>query len=1280
MFILTTKNGNYSLRQAPGSTIELDYDRATSPDEPIVFLVNEFALTPKGVDLVAKVTKKPARLNGLETQFQFDSGVLQIREGNLKGFTITGHGPLPKALVGDASADIALQFAQVPDPNSGKAGAVRLIRASASIAGSNLLQCRASRFDFSLDGLGLEFVEDGGAFHLYFTLSGRAKYSPIQGDDSSGPLAWLPKVEIQLVNCPLTGNMRVIVKHVKFLIELPRPIKFDLMGCFGMEIRGIGFLPQFDKLGDDTSAMQIAGQIFFAEGSGDVIETKIDFHNLYVALPAPGSNMPRLFCKGLGLTIKQGEAFELSGEVDFFTKEYVEPGILGDGFMGSGMVQIQGLPRITATFSFLRVSADNRVWKRAWFLYLEAQEMSIQIPVVEMFIREVGLGFGYRYTLASIRMADQINDTSKLLKELKRLAVTQNNLSDRNQWRVDLENPGDSPRWTLAARAMISQTSPQKGPFGDYERSPDGSVDALQAKQLERQIPSLFLLDVVLALRSDMTFFMAGRAWMNTNYADFHDVIKDPGDPLHFPNPDLKNHPMFDGFVLLSPRQKRLLANLSSNQDAMFGDHPPVPALVKKAIKDVKVTATLLVEPGLFHCELGWPNQLQWNENLGPLQVEYRGGAIFRVSTTEQVLGLSFLARGTLQIGASFDAGFIGASLTAIAQIAFGARYIGVLAFRPTVEDSLQASAIYAAIGVEIKVEVDIEFYLQFKVFRRKFKKHFGVSIDVNFTAAVELAILPSLNPADEIPDLRGSATICVSLMGHGVQFDVSFASSPNAGDRINRAIDVTNRFLQLGLEAEDVGPVPGTNGTLGALSAPAPAPPPSPAPAGGLGLVAPAPVAPVAPGGPVPPAGPSPGPGSPAAPVLPAPDFSRKAALDRKIQPPPGYSLVSVKAPKFQVPGKIRQYYLLVPKAPEPFKPGGFFAVPPKAGVKPNHDMTWDFPAPDGSVVFEHFNGSTPTPAAGPLSWAVDWDAKLDCETRGDDWSNDNIIIREFLSYAYLTDSPPAGTAPTPLADPEPLVPFDHSMEDGRVQNPAESSFEAAVRGAKSQLTTPFFKFDEKSEYDSTLKTACATDTTIYAPGGSNSGANQQDIENSRTANQLRGKVMHDMLRDIQSYAVLDDGGAETSDMKELRGQSLAFRLGLVFRATGVDDKIHWLETNAGKISQRIKIDALDPDSAQVPVEQFNKRSDGFLANPPTFLRVRKCEHASMIAVAWDLARNASDSATDLDHHLSHYLVRRVHLNGVEPEVQFAQEGCGVTPRQEKRKRHSSRATFSID
>ena len=283
---------------------------------------------------------------------------------------------------------------------------------------------------------------------------------------------------------------------------------------------------------------------------------------------------------------------------------------------------IIGLPTLSASFAFLRVSPDSDVtWLKAWFIYLEVDRISIQIPVVEIFIREVGLGFGYRFTLASIKTADQINDPKALVKALTQLSLTQGNLSDVSSWKVDVEGPGESARWTVALRAMISETSAAAG-ITDYNQ------------EEEADLACLFLLDAVLALRSDLTFFMVARAWLDTNYNDF--VVDNQG---------VRDNPLFSAFILLSARKKMLLANMASNQNAAFGGHPPLPGFLEDAIRDSRFSATLLVQPGLFHAELGWPNMLEWSDTIGPLTADFRGGTIFRVSTSEFVNGLSFFAR-----------------------------------------------------------------------------------------------------------------------------------------------------------------------------------------------------------------------------------------------------------------------------------------------------------------------------------------------------------------------------------------------------------------------------------------------------------------------------------------------------------------------------------------------------------------------------------------------------------------------------------------------------------
>jgi hypothetical protein len=105
---------------------------------------------------------------------------------------------------------------------------------------------------------------------------------------------------------------------------------------------------------------------------------------------------------------------------------------------------------------------------------------------------------------------------------------------------------------------------------------------------------------------------------------------------------------------------------------------------------------------------------------------------IYRVSKTEFVTGQSFLARGTLRFDAGVDFGFVGARLSATADVAYSARYIGVLAF----DDTVQKSAFYGGAGIEINVAVSVDFWIEIDLMFGSITLHWGFSFAVNFTAA----------------------------------------------------------------------------------------------------------------------------------------------------------------------------------------------------------------------------------------------------------------------------------------------------------------------------------------------------------------------------------------------------------------------------------------------------------------------------------------------------------------------------------------------------------------
>ena len=518
LFTLITKDYGYQIKQAEGARIELDFKKAS--EEPITFIVEDFVLTEKGITLTANVLDKPVRLNGVDTKFKFENSQFTIVENQIADFSIAGSGPLPPDLVGEAIANISLQFKQLPG------GEVTLVAGNAELDKIDLLKAPLTRFEYVIDAIELLFIETldvaqngklftevsndlrgqpgvvviNNTFHLYFNLSGTAQYRPNITDNPAFPLNQLKVALITLESVPLAGNARVLRNYIDFLITLPEPVGFDIMGVFQMEIRAFGFLPRTkpakllppivdvelpqgvndslvpvavhrpNAFGDDP-AMILSGQVFFSNNGGDssdTVSTKIDFHGLYIGLPRDGSasSLPRLHFKDLAVEIKFKETFHMTCTLSMIDD------LNETGFSGEGTITVKDYT-FAAAFAFLRVRENELSdFKRAWFIFLELRGFSVHIPYINIFLREIGVGFGYRFTLASIKTADQENDIAKLLGELRKLSRTAGDLAKRDRWSVDLEKEGEDPRWTIVLRALFSQTSMVKSKSGSPNKKP----------------------------------------------------------------------------------------------------------------------------------------------------------------------------------------------------------------------------------------------------------------------------------------------------------------------------------------------------------------------------------------------------------------------------------------------------------------------------------------------------------------------------------------------------------------------------------------------------------------------------------------------------------------------------------------------------------------------------------------------------------------------------------------------------------------------------------------
>ena len=629
LFTLDLAQRAFAVKQAPGSELAVKFTRATAPGQGIEMDVTGFAMGPGGVSLKAAIKPTSAKFLGVDTFFRLDAGSFEIKDNRIADFVLEGSGDLPPALVGDARAKVKLHFGQ----RDGR-GPLRVLSASAELLGKPRLICEGTRFNISVDAFGLEYVDDGAHQHFYFTITGTARYTPLAGDDAQGPLAWLPRIEMRLLNAPLCGDPTVLRNHIQFLVEMPHKPSFALLGCFSFELRAIAFEPRTKVFDPITDAMRVSGQVKFSDAGGDAIEVKIDFHNLYIGLPEPGHFLPRLHLKGLGVKVRSGDAFELAGEVDFLEGQ-IEPGVSGDGFAGVGHPAHPG-------------AADHR---RGLHLRAGARPRPARARVVPL-RRSAADEF------ADPGFADlDPGDRARVWLPLHACDDPHGRRGGRSaRAAADPFRAIADPGQPLAARPVAARPGRRRRALHDCAaRAHRGgergeNVERLEQGRRSSILPCLAMMDAVIALRSDLTFLMTARGWLFTNYYDF--LTRD----------DIKDHPLISGFVYLSPKRRRFLAHVESHPGAAFGDHPPIPFFLKEAIRQSRFSATLLVEPGLFHAELGWPNGLQWRLKLGPLLAEFMGGMITRVSTREFVQGTSFIAHGRLDIRAGIDLGFVGAS------------------------------------------------------------------------------------------------------------------------------------------------------------------------------------------------------------------------------------------------------------------------------------------------------------------------------------------------------------------------------------------------------------------------------------------------------------------------------------------------------------------------------------------------------------------------------------------------------------------------------------------
>jgi len=756
--------------------MELRFDGLAADGRGVAFVVKKLTVGPGGLDLVAEVKRDPVRLNGINATFQFTAGRLEIRAGKLVHAAVEGKGSLPPDLVGDAACTLALVFGT----DSGgdivlQSGKVRIEKVGEPIV------CRAMRFTLTITDLDIGIIRDGG-YHFFFQVTGSLRFTPNKGEFERGLLQYLDGLEMMLERAPLAADPRVLAKHITFQKVLNPKKSFNLFNLFTFEVRSFGYHGASDKFGGDP-ALNIAGQMRFVE-IGDVMQPSIEFHGLWMALPKRGESLPRIRADGLGVDLNLKGAIRVKGSVLAVDKDtktvegkgYVPEGYTMSGFLGTGELSIPGLGDFATNFGFVELERENRPGslRHAFYLYGEKRRVAVKIttPIWVFYMREFGLGFGFRYTLEAIKAADDAGaSVPKLIKVMDEVSKRQGDLHKLSAWRPDPE--GD--KVTLALKGAIQ-------PYPTEE---------VYEEKREETAESPFFFDLVAAIRSDFTLFMGLRGWMGANYYDYEK------------NTDgMRENPGLRGYLYINPEKKVLLARALGDSRgyignriaslAKQGDKEPI---LRRALRSIDWSATLLIKPGLFHYELGWPDQLSVRLiDEANMRVSVRGGMIFRVAEDGLLWAYNIEADAFFRFGGSVRAGSVGVSASATLDIHFVARVVAFLSWR------FQGSLIYGLISLDATLSVQFSAWLRIDLKFRSFTITIRFGITLQLSAAVEAVI--STNGFGAAVNAR----VGVSAFGRTLSVGIGFAINDKA---LAAARAQVQRFLAMSLTADEPDAAP---------------------------------------------------------------------------------------------------------------------------------------------------------------------------------------------------------------------------------------------------------------------------------------------------------------------------------------------------------------------------------------------------------------------------------------------------------------------------------------
>jgi hypothetical protein len=764
---LDLSGGKQSFGLGKDAKAVVTYGAVATSGRGLVFDVPKFQVASDGLTLEANILPEPVTLGGIDVPFKFTSGGVSICQSKLLGGSLAGSGQLPRALIGEANANIALSLI------SGRDGGIEVESAEARLDKSgDPIVCESTRFRLDITELGMGFAKEN-AYHFYFLLTGSARFTPARGEATKGLLKQLGNLEIQLKKAPLTSDARVLMRAISFQVKCEPPKTGNFFDIFKFELRGIGFHPSAQAFGGDP-AISVSGQVKFA--FGDVISSRIDCHQLYIAAPRPPSNFPRVRFDGLtvglqiGMASVEGTAIAVDEKLpELFSPNTLPANVTAQGFLAAGRIELKGWAPMSASMGFLelRDKTQDAAPKHAFYFYAQKNKLAEQIPtpIGTLYLREVGFGFGYRYTLAGIAQAERATSPKEMIKILDEVSKYQGSLDSIRAWEPTYDNDG----LTLAMRALFTVAAAS-------------TSDSYNAEE-EKELPNPLLFDVIAAIRSDLTFLMNVRSWVSVNYADWIGAGE---------NAAMKSNPTQRGYLYLSAPRQEFLGRFIADGKGHVGEHPPLPDTLKQAIERTRFSATLYLRPGLFHFELGWPFELgiDMGDRNGDFYIGCSGGLIHRIEDAGMLMGIAFRGAGHARFSGRVGGDSLGASATASATFALEAKALAYLSLR-----SKEGSMLYGSFQLDVTVAVAVAVWLRFKVWRYTVSLSAGFSLSLSLSVAVELVLLEGAGIGG-----RAHVAIGVQAFGRSLSLGIGFKFGSDVLDLARARVA---RFMELGLTVD---------------------------------------------------------------------------------------------------------------------------------------------------------------------------------------------------------------------------------------------------------------------------------------------------------------------------------------------------------------------------------------------------------------------------------------------------------------------------------------------